>query len=49
LEAFRKFEDFLFECMSKTHLPAISVAMVEDGKVVYSKGFGLRNKTYGNC
>ena len=47
MEAFRKFEDFLFECMSKTHLPAISVAMVEDGKVVYSKGFGLRNKAYG--
>jgi len=47
LEAFRKFEDFLFECMSKTHLPAISVAVVEDGKVVYSKGFGLRNKAYG--
>ncbi|MCD6242941.1 serine hydrolase [Candidatus Bathyarchaeota archaeon] len=33
--------------MSKTHLPAISVAVVEDGKVVYSKGFGLRNKAYG--
>lgn len=47
MEAFRKFEGFLFECMSKTHLPAISVAMVEDGKVVYSKGFGLRNKAYG--
>ena len=47
MEAFRKFEDFLFECMSKTNLPAISVAMVEDGKVVYSKGFGLRNKAYG--
>lgn len=47
MEAFRKFEDFLFECMSKTHLPAISVAVVEDGKVVYSKGFGLRNKAYG--
>jgi len=46
-EIFRKFEDFIFECISKTNLPAISVAAVKDGQVVYSRGFGLRNKTYG--
>ena len=33
--------------MSKTHLPAISVAVVENGQIIYSKGFGLRNKAYG--
>ena len=46
-KSFRKFEDFIFECMSKTHLPAISVAAVENGQIIYSKGFGLRNKAYG--
>ena len=33
--------------MSKTHLPAISVAVFENGQIIYSKGFGLRNKAYG--
>ena len=33
--------------MSKTHLPAISVAAVENGQIIYSKGFGLRNRAYG--
>jgi CubicO group peptidase (beta-lactamase class C family) len=46
-EDFRKFEEFIFECMSKTHLPGMSVAVVENGKVVYSKGFGFRDRTYG--
>jgi len=46
-KSFRKFEDFIFECMSKTHLPAISVAAVKNGQIIYSKGFGLRNRAYG--
>ena len=46
-EPFRKLESFIFECMSKTHLPAISIAIVKDGQIIYSKGFGLRNKAYG--
>ena len=33
--------------MSKTHLPAISVAAVKNGQIIYSKGFGLRNRAYG--
>ena len=33
--------------MSKTHLPAISVAAVENGQIIYSKGFGLRSRAYG--
>jgi len=28
-------------------MPAISVAAVEDGQIIYSKGFGLRNRAYG--
>jgi len=46
-DVFRKFESFVFECMSKTNLPAVSVAVVKDGQIVYSKGFGLRNRAYG--
>ncbi|MEA2090453.1 MAG: serine hydrolase [Thermoproteota archaeon] len=46
-ENFRKFEDFIFERMSKTHLPGMSVVIIEDGIVIYSRGFGFRDRTYG--
>jgi len=46
-EILNKFEDFIFKCISETHLPAVSVAVVKDGQIVYSKGFGVRNKAYG--
>lgn len=44
---FRKFEDFIFERMSKTHLPGMSVAIIEGGKTIYSRGFGFKDRTYG--
>ena len=46
-ENLHKFEEFALECISKTNLPSLSVAVVKDGKIVYSKGFGVRNKAYG--
>jgi len=46
-ENLHKFEEFALECISKTNLPSLSVALVKDGKIVYSKGFGVRNKAYG--
>jgi len=46
-DAVRRFEEFAFNCMSKTYLPGMSVAIIEDGEVAYSRGFGFRNKEYG--
>ena len=46
-ENLHKFEEFALECISKTNLPSLSVAVVKGGKIVYSKGFGVRNKAYG--
>lgn len=46
-ENLRKLEDFIFECMSKTHLPGMSVAIIEDGTVIYSRGFGFRDRACG--
>lgn len=44
---FGRLEDFIFEKMSKTHLPGLSVAIVEDGEVIYSRGFCFRDLEYG--
>lgn len=42
-----KLEEFIFEKMSKTHLPGLSVAIVKDEEVVYSRGFCLKDLEYG--
>src|SRR3954453_16821874 len=34
-------ESFIFEKMSATRLPGLSIALVKDGEVVYARGFGL--------
>jgi len=44
---FAKLEDFIFEKISKTHLPGLSVAIVKDCEVVYSRGFCFRDLEYG--
>lgn len=36
-------ESFIFEKMSDTHLPGLSIALVRAGEVVYQRGFGLRD------
>jgi CubicO group peptidase (beta-lactamase class C family) len=40
---FGMLEDFIFEKISKTHLPGLSIAIVKDGEIVYSKGFCFRD------
>jgi CubicO group peptidase (beta-lactamase class C family) len=40
-------ERFIFEKMSKTHLPGLSVAIIKDGETIYSRGFSLRDLKYG--
>ena len=44
---FAKLEDFIFEKISKTHLPGLSLAVVKYGEVVYSRGFCFRDLEYG--
>ncbi|MDI6847520.1 MAG: serine hydrolase [Candidatus Bathyarchaeia archaeon] len=44
---FGRLEDFIFEKMSKTHLPGLSMAIVKNGEVVYSRGFCFRDLEYG--
>jgi len=44
---YEKLESFIFEKMSKTHLPGLSIAIIDGGKIVYSKGFGFRDLEYG--
>jgi len=44
---FSKLENFIFEKMSKTHLPSLSATIVKDEEIVYSRGFGLRELEHG--
>lgn len=41
-------EDFISEKMSRTHLPGLSIAIVKNGEVVYSRGFGFRDLEHGS-
>lgn len=40
-------EKFIIEKMSENKMLGISIALVEDGEVVYSRGFGFRNLENG--
>lgn len=42
-EKSHEIEDFLTEWMTNNKVPGMSVSVVEDGKVVYAKGFGSRD------
>ncbi|MDW8040274.1 MAG: serine hydrolase [Nitrososphaerota archaeon] len=44
---YEKLESFIFEKISRTHLPGLSIAIVEDGALTYSKGFCFRDLEYG--
>ncbi|MFN3422015.1 MAG: serine hydrolase domain-containing protein, partial [Armatimonadota bacterium] len=43
----RTFEAYMFERMSKTRLPGLSIAIVKDGEVIYARGFGFRDLDSG--
>jgi CubicO group peptidase (beta-lactamase class C family) len=47
MQDFGKLEDFIFEKISKTHLPGLSMVIVKDGEMVYSRGFGFRDVENG--
>jgi CubicO group peptidase (beta-lactamase class C family) len=40
-------EDFIFEKISKTHLPGLSIAIVRDNRISYTHGFCFRDLEYG--
>ncbi|MEM3596717.1 MAG: serine hydrolase [Candidatus Bathyarchaeia archaeon] len=42
-----KLEDFIFEKMSATHIPGLSIAAVKENETVYSRGFCFRDLEYG--
>ena len=42
-------ESFIFEKMSSTRLPGLSIALVRDGQVVYARGFGLADIAAGRA
>ncbi|MBS3787620.1 serine hydrolase [Candidatus Bipolaricaulota bacterium] len=39
----QKLENFIFDKMSETNLPGVSLRLIKDGEVLISKGFGFRN------
>jgi len=44
---YSRLEEFIFEKISKTHLPSLSVAIVENGELAYTRSFGFRDLDYG--
>lgn len=44
---FDKLEDFIFEKISATHLPGLSITAVKGNEVIYSRGFCFRDLEYG--
>lgn len=45
---FSKFDKYLEKALIDWRAPALAVAIVKDGKVFYSKGFGIANLNNGN-
>ena len=37
-----KLESLVAEAMLRDHVPGLSLAVVKDGKIVYTRGFGAR-------
>ena len=44
---FALLEQFIQEKLADTHLPALSIALVERGETVYARGFGFRDSERG--
>ena len=39
----RKFDDLIFTKMSETKIPSVAASVIEDGKVIHSRGFGFKD------
>jgi CubicO group peptidase (beta-lactamase class C family) len=44
---FTKLEQFIYDKMAETRLPSVTAAIVQDGKVIWSKAFGFSNLESG--
>ncbi|NIS81886.1 MAG: serine hydrolase [Anaerolineales bacterium] len=44
---FSKFEAFIFDKMSKSKLPGLSVVIIDGGEILWSRGFGFRDLERG--
>src|SRR5574341_2377569 len=42
-----RFESFILEKMSETRLPGLSAALVQDGRMIWARGFGFRDVDRG--
>lgn len=47
MDKFDALDRFVLEKVSETKLPGLSLAAVKDGRVIYSRGYGLRDIEYG--
>jgi CubicO group peptidase (beta-lactamase class C family) len=47
MSEFSKVDSFILDRMSETKLPGLSLAAVRNSKVVYSRGYGLRDVARG--
>ena len=47
MKELRRFEEFIFEAMSRTKLPGLSAAAVDRDGVIWSRGFGFRDVKEG--
>jgi CubicO group peptidase (beta-lactamase class C family) len=45
--SFAQLENFIFEKISETKLPGLSIALIQDGKLHWSRDFGLRDVESG--
>lgn len=45
--SYAQLESFIFEKITETKLPGMSAALIKDGEVVWSKGFGFRDAEKG--
>lgn len=44
---FAALEQFIQDKMAETHLPAVSIALIERGETIYQRGFGFRDSARG--
>src|SRR5258708_2915472 len=45
--SFSQLENFIFEKIAETKLPGLSIALIKNGEVHWSRGFGLRDAESG--
>jgi CubicO group peptidase (beta-lactamase class C family) len=38
----KNIDDYVLECMKRWQIPGMSIAVIEDGKVTYTKGYGVK-------